>query len=366
MTRGTGFSLESFPTELPVIDLGSSAVSDLAERLGAACRGVGFFYVVGHGVDGELLQRLEQTSREFFALDHDEKMAIRMERGGRAWRGYFPVGAELTSGRPDQKEGLYFGAELPREHPLVSAGTPLHGANLFPERPAGLRHAVLETMNAVTTLAHRLMELMALSLGLPADTFARHYTHDPLVLFRIFHYPALRGSDVSDDLWSVGEHTDYGLLTLLLQDESGGLQVKVGSSWLDAPPLPGSFVVNIGDMLDLLTRGLYRSTAHRVRNVSGRDRLSFPLFFDPAWTARVEPLPIDSAKSVRQTQDRALRGTQDSALRGTQDRAGGAARWDGADLEAFSGTYGEYVLGKVGKVFPELLETIETGDLTDG
>ena len=331
MTKTVDREQSTFPARIPIVDLSRGRDLELADLVRSACRDVGFFYVVGHGIDRELLRRLEQTSREFFALDHEEKMAIRMERGGKAWRGYFPVGAELTSGLPDQKEGLYFGAELTADHPLVRAETPLHGPNLFPVRPADLRNAVLETMAAVTELGHRLMELIALSLELPTDFFARRYTSDPLVLFRIFHYPALGASQLSDELWSVGEHTDYGLLTLLLQDSSGGLEVKVGDSWIDAPPLPGSFVVNLGDMLDLLTGGLYRSTAHRVRNTSGLDRLSFPLFFDPGWTTRVEPLPIESS------------------------REGGSKRWDGVDLEAFSGTYGDYVLGKVGKVFPDLL-----------
>src|SRR6202035_2965452 len=142
------------------------------EALGRACRESGFFYIVGHGVDVALQSRLRELSREFFAQDLEIKLAIRMALGGRAWRGYFRVGDELTSGKPDQKEGLYFGAELPHADPRVMAGTPLHGPNLFSAEPAGLRGAVLEYMTALTGLGQRLMAGLALSLGLEEWYFA--------------------------------------------------------------------------------------------------------------------------------------------------------------------------------------------------
>src|ERR1700694_1021873 len=116
---------------LPVIDV-SAGVAGVAAEIDAACRGMGFFFVVGHGVPLELQARLDSLAREFFALDDPEKAEIDMKLGGRAWRGWFPVGGELTSGEPDMKEGLYFGQELPK------SDTALHGPNLFPARPAGL------------------------------------------------------------------------------------------------------------------------------------------------------------------------------------------------------------------------------------
>jgi isopenicillin N synthase-like dioxygenase len=176
------------------------------------------------------------------------------------------------------------------------------------------------------------MRGIALSLGLDAEYFARTYTADPTVLFRVFHYPPARTNEPVGGEWGVGEHTDYGLLTLLAQDDCGGLQVKARQGWIEAPPIPGTLVCNIGDMLDRLTGGHYRSTPHRVRNVSGRERLSFPLFFDPAFSAVIEPLPAHS----------------------THARDDSSDRWDGANVHAFEGTYGDYLLGKVGKVFPDL------------
>jgi len=289
--------------------------------------------VTGHGVDRAIVDRLVAAGRRFFALDEATKMQWRMSRGGRAWRGYFAAGGELTSGRPDWKEGLYLGSELPDDHPRVRAGTPLHGRNLFPSVP-GFREALLAYLEALTRLGHVLMEGIALSLGLEAHYFADRYTADPLILFRIFNYPSRPAPTGRDVQWGVGEHSDYGLLTILWQDDVGGLQVKTGAGWVDAPPVPDSFVCNIGDMLDRMTGGLYRSTPHRVLlNTSGRDRLSMPFFFDPDFEARVRPISAVTASAA------------------AQDRA---ARWDGANIHAFDGTYGDYLLGKVSQVFPQL------------
>lgn len=325
-------------SHIPIVDVadlvaGSPGRLAVAEQLGRACRESGFFYVVGHGVPLDLQQRLQAFSREFFAQDIDTKMQVRMELGGRAWRGYFRVGDELTSGQPDQKEGYYFGAELPADHPLVRAGTPLYGPNLFPTHPVGLRQAVLDYMTVLTALGHRLMAGLALSLGLEESYYAERYTGDPLTLFRIFNYPPPR----DPALWGVGEHTDYGLLTILLQDDAGGLEVRSRSRWVPAPPVPDSFVCNIGDMLDRMSRGVFRSTPHRVRNAAGRDRLSFPFFFDPNLFARVQP--IDLPAEVVPPDDQ-------------------AERWDRTSVHAFDGTYGDYLLNKVGKVFPQLRQAV--------
>jgi isopenicillin N synthase-like dioxygenase len=319
---------------LPVIDVaplvrGDADCSHVAAQIDAACRGFGFFYVSGHGVDVGLQDRLDALARRFFALPEDQKAEIAMARGGRAWRGWFPLEGELTSGKPDRKEGIYFGAELPDDDPRVRAGLPLHGANQFPERPSDLRAVVLAYLDAMTALGHALAGGLSLALGLERDWFDQHLTADPLILFRVFRYPPELG--LVDPNWGVAEHTDYGLLTILRQDSSGGLEVHAPSGWIGAPPLPDTFVCNLGDMLERMTGGRYRSTPHRVRNRSGGERLSFPFFFDPAWDAQVLPVPLE--------------GEGPSEAR---------ARWDGEDVLAFDGTYGEYLLGKVGKVFPDL------------
>ncbi len=313
---------------------GSPSRHDVARAIDAACRDVGFFCVSGHGVDAALARRLETSASEFFLLPEEEKTEIAMSRGGRAWRGWFPLGGELTSGVADRKEGIYFGRELAADDPRVAAGLPLHGPNLFPARPAGLREAVLAWMDAMSSLAHTLMCGLALGLGIEETWFADHLTGEPTTLFRIFRYPPAGGTDAG---WGVAEHTDYGLLTILRQDDRGGLEVRGRHGWIAVPPEPGTFVCNIGDMLDRLTEGRYRSTPHRVRNTSGRDRLSFPFFFDPAWDARVIPLPLDGSRPADDAQD----------------------RWDATSVHAWDGSYGEYLVAKVARVFPTLFTSTQ-------
>ena len=319
-------------TGLPLVDVSAlldpeadaAACEQVGREVDAACRDTGFLLVTGHGIDRGLRDDLERLSREFFALPDDAKAQVAMDRGGVAWRGWFPVGGELTSGRPDHKEGVYFGAELPADDPRVLAGTPLHGPNLFPAEPAELGPVVLRWIAQVAALGQAVLSGIALGLGLERDWFAQHLTADPTVLFRVFHYPP--GDHAS---WGVGEHTDYGLVTLLAQDHHGGLQVRSRDEWIDVPADPYVFVVNIGDMLERMTRGGYRSNPHRVRNLSGADRLSFPLFLDPSWDATVTPLP-------------------QAAFHGAQER------WDGQDVHAWEGVYGDYLTAKVAKVFPQL------------
>ncbi len=323
--------------ELPVIDVAPLVRGEddaaIGAAIDAASRELGFFYVVGHGVDDGLQTRLEVAARAFFALDPTAKEAVAMHHGGVAWRGWFPLGGELTSGRPDGKEGCYFGAELGPEHPKVRAVTPLHGPYLFAAVLPELRDAVLAYLDAMTALGHTLVRGIALGLGLPGDWFHRHLTADPLILFRIFRYPP--DTYRREPGWGVAEHTDYGLLTILRQDGLGGLQVHAPAGWIDAPPLPGTFVSNLGDMLERMTAGRYRSTPHRVRNTGESDRLSFPFFFDPAWDAEVLPVPLEG-----------------------EGAAEARARWDGEDVFAFTGTYGDYLWGKVGKVFPDLKDHV--------
>ncbi len=319
---------------LPVIDMSPlfgtdpAARAEVATAIAAACEDDGFFYVVGHGVRVATLQRLEAEARAFFDLPLAKKQAIAMEQGGPAWRGWFPLRGELTSGVPDNKEGLYLGEELAADDPRVVAGWPLHGANLWPTGAPGLRPAVATFMAEATVAAAALVEGVSLALGLDDHYFAGNYLQRPTLLFRIFRYPP-----TPPEAWGVAEHTDYGLLTLLAQDDAGGLEVRARAGWRTAPPIPGALVCNIGDMLERLTGGRFVSTPHRVVNRTDRVRLSFPFFYDPDFTARMIPPP------------------------GVQTASAPTERWDGADVHAVEGTYGEYLMAKVGRVFPELGST---------
>ena len=328
------------PSELPLVDLRAlygptrsrghdtaASMAAIAAEVDRACRRFGFFRITGHGIDPRRLAALDREARAFFALPDTVKASIAMTQGGTAWRGWFPLGGELTAGRPDHKEGLYFGTELASDHPAVAAGRPLHGPNLFPDEPAGLRAAVLDWMTAMTELGATLLRLTAMGLGLGPSWFKANVTAEPTVLFRIFRYPPAPERE-----WGVGEHTDYGLLTILAQDGQGGLEVLGPDGWLSVPADPDVLVVNLGDMLDRMTEGRYRSTPHRVRNTGDGDRLAFPCFIDPSWDARCPPMPLD----------------------GTPPADDAAHRWDGTSVRAWNGTYGEYLTAKVTQVFPDL------------
>jgi isopenicillin N synthase-like dioxygenase len=310
----------------PLFGDDTAARASVAAAIGEAAERDGFFYVTGHGLGADTVSRLEAESRAFFALAGAEKAKIAMARAGAAWRGWFPLGGELTSGVADQKEGVYFGEELGSDDPRVRAGWLMHGANLWPERPAGLRAAVETYVSEVSRAAAALMQGVSLALGLEANHFAKAYLARPTVLFRIFRYPPSPPGS-----WGVGEHTDYGLLTLLAQDRWGGLQVRTDTGWIEAPPVEGALVCNVGDMLERLTGGRFVSAPHRVLNVSGQERLSFPLFYDPDFDAIMTPVAGQTMLSERRQE-----------------------RWDGIDPKAFAGRYGDYLQDKVGKVFPGL------------
>jgi len=307
---------------IPVIDLDDA---EAGRAIDTACRVEGFFAVPLPSPLRSLRAEVTALVAEFLALPADEKESVAMSRGGRAWRGWFPLGGELTSGVPDRKEGYYFGAELPPDT------RPMHGPNLWPERPSGLAAAVTTWMVAMEELGQEVLSRMAIGLGKPADAFRRGLTAAPTPLFRVFCYPPHPHGDT--ETWGVGEHTDYGLLTLLATDGTPGLEVKVRGEWIPAPASADLVVCNIGDMLDRVTGGRYRSNPHRVRNHEGHDRYSLPFFLDPGWDAVVEPWTFDDDWEIP---------------------LDAAERWDRANLRDVSGTYGEWLSAKVSKVFPDL------------
>jgi isopenicillin N synthase-like dioxygenase len=323
-------------TAVPVIDVGGlttdTVPDDVAAQIDRACRDVGFFSVVGHGVDLTLAPRLDALAREFFARPEEEKDAVAMVHGGTAWRGWFPLRGELTSGTPDHKEGYYFGRELPATDPRVRARIPLHGPNVWPGVPTELRPTLLAYLDALEDLGRRLTAAISVALGFDAHTLPDRWFRDPVILLRLFRYPPPTVAGAR----GVGEHTDYGFLTLLWQDAAGGLEVRSGDSWVEVPPAPDAFVCNLGDMLDRVTEGRYRSTPHRVRSPLDGDRISIPFFFDPDWDAEMSALTLAGPRPA------------DDADR----------RWDGTSVHDVAGTYGDYLMGKVAKVFPTLRDAV--------
>lgn len=286
------------PKTLPVIDV--SALVDknstyeqrlvTGKKIGDACRDFGFFYVSNHGVDKELLEGLFTLGKKFFQLPVSMKNQIHM-KDNEHYRGYFMLGEELTSKKQDVKEGLYFGKELAQDAPEVKEKLPLHGPNLFPDEKLvpGLKHCVLKYMDVLEELGHNLMQGIGISLGLGENFFREKFTTTPHTPFRLFYYPS-DPNGAAESRFGVGKHTDYGVLTILAQDEVGGLEVETKYGWIAAPPIPDTFVVNIGDCLEAWTNGYYKATPHRVLNRSTVDRMSAPFFFDPHFHCMVEPL----------------------------------------------------------------------------
>lgn len=276
---------------IPVIDIGGLRLGDRAGRdrvaaeLGAAARDVGFFYICGTDVGEDLFERLLSVTKEFFALPMEEKMKSYIGLSS-CHRGYVPVGEEgLYGDKPDRKEAFDTALDLPADDPDHLAGNPMLGPNVWPDLP-GFADTVTEYYQAVLPVGRDLLSAFAVALGEDPDTFTRHATKTPSQL-RLIHYPRIPDAQ---DAQGIGAHTDYECFTLL-KPTAPGLEVMNGDGeWIDAPPIPGTFVVNIGDLLELWTNGAFVATSHRVRKVS-EERYSFPLFFNVDYHTRVQPLP---------------------------------------------------------------------------
>lgn len=281
---------------LPLIDIaplvGGSPAGEraAASAIGAACRGTGFFLVRGHGVSDRLLADAFAASARFFAQPPEAKRAVSIERS-RHNRGWVALGAEaLDPSRPgDAKEAFNIGRDLAPDDPDVVAGTPFHGVNLWPDVP-GFRGTMTAYFAAMQELCRRLHRAFAIDLGLDPGFFDARIDR-PLATLRLLHYPPHPGA-FDGGLYGAAPHTDYGNVTVLAQDDAGGLQVRRrDGGWIDAPPVPGAFVCNIGDCLMRWSNDVYVSTPHRVVNLSGRERKSIAFFCDPNHDAEVACLP---------------------------------------------------------------------------
>jgi isopenicillin N synthase-like dioxygenase len=285
--------------EVPLVDFGPFLEGPASERkrvaleIGRACRDIGFFYLVHHGVPQRLVDRVFAEASRFFALPLDRKAEIAIEKS-RCHRGWFALGGEnLDPSKQrqagDYKEGIKIGRDLPLDHPLVKAGLPLHGPNQWPSGLPGWKDTMQEGYDALSRLGREIMHAFALALELPETHFDRWLT-GPMATLGPLHYPPQTGR-ITEERIGAGAHTDFGCLTILAQDPVGGLQVRNSARrWVDAPYVSGSFVVNVGDMMERWTNGLFTSTVHRVINVSGKDRYSLPFFFDPDFDADLSVL----------------------------------------------------------------------------
>jgi isopenicillin N synthase-like dioxygenase len=285
-------------TYIPTIRLDSGDHNATVEAIRKACLESGFFYVAGHGIEiADVLLHMKL----FFELPVSEKKAVAdstLSRGYTSMREETLDPANQTTG--DTKEGFYVGAlDIPVDD-LRYNPSKLAGPNQWPDalkcpslsNPDAFKTTMINYLDKILTLSLSISRLIAESLTLPSDYFDDALTKDPLASLRLLHYEATM-SDTNAGVYSCGAHSDYGMITVLLTDENDGLQIydKRGcKEWVPVPTITGCFVVNLGDMLERWTNGMYCSTLHRVINVSGRERYSAPFFLEPAFDTVVECL----------------------------------------------------------------------------
>ncbi|MEM8553065.1 MAG: 2-oxoglutarate and iron-dependent oxygenase domain-containing protein [Pseudomonadota bacterium] len=280
-------------SEIPVIDISGLGGSDPAEQkrvvaeIRRAAEEVGFLYITGHGVSEHLISNLKNAAQAFFNLPHDEKMKVYIGKS-QNHRGYVPEGEEVfASGTKDKKEAFDLSADLPADDPDYRSGNPFLGPNQWPLDLPTFQRDVSAYYDAAFQLGMKLIRGFSEALGLAPDALDQHFKKPPSQL-RLIHYP--HDPDPAADAPGIGAHTDYEVFTLLLPTAPGLEVVNSEGEWIDAAPVDGAFVVNIGDMMEVWSNGAFRATSHRVRKVS-EERYSFPLFFSCDYHTRVSPLP---------------------------------------------------------------------------
>jgi isopenicillin N synthase-like dioxygenase len=286
---------------IPVIDLSGSFDDDAARtavawQIHKACRETGFFTVIGHGVPQPLMDAQIDWTKRFFAQDEAAKEAVSIERS-QYRRGWERPGRQVldAGSAPDHKESFMLARELAPDHPWVRAGLPMQGPNQWPAEGTGGLPGFRKQMEAyqaeMVRLGRHLMGCLALSVGLHEDWFADGLV-EPQVGLRLLHYPP-QPANGADNLLGAGAHADWGSITILLQDDMPGLEVRgADGDWILATPLRGSFVINLGLLMERFTSGVYRANLHRVRNNSGeRARHSVATFFELEPEYRMAPAP---------------------------------------------------------------------------
>jgi isopenicillin N synthase-like dioxygenase len=279
--------------ELPILDLAALGqggdVAPVARKLREACLTTGFFYVANHGIPAGTIDGLFAATRRYFDLPMEQRLDHRIDERFR--RGFMPQGINQHPGfAPDIKESYEIGVDLPLTDRDVAAGLPLHGPNRWPAECSWLKAASEAYFGQAAALGRRLLQVCAVSLDMPPDYFLQFCTK-PMVQMRLFHYPPQPPMS-EEQAFGVAPHTDYGMITLLLQDPVGGLELrKRDGEWIAAPHVPGTLVINIGDLFQRWTNDIYVSNPHRVVNLSGRERYSIPVFFNLDYNAEVSCLP---------------------------------------------------------------------------
>ena len=284
---------------LPVLDIADfladpagQAASHFVQELIETCRGTGFCYLTGHGIDPALEREAMAVAEAFFALPERERLSI-VNTNTPHFRGYTRLGMEHTNGKRDWREQIDVGPE--RDAAPQRPGDPpwlrLRGPNQWPEAVPRMRPAITAWMSAMAELGEAVLRALAVGLGQAPDHFEPVVTPDPEVLVKIIRYPAQAAGEQMHQ--GLGLHQDSGLLSFILQDGTGGLQVESGGTLVNATPIPGSYVLNLGEMLQVATHGVLRATRHQVVSAPGGEgRISLAYFFNPCMEARLEPIEL--------------------------------------------------------------------------
>ena len=290
----------SKPAEfIPMVDLqetftgGPAARRAAAWQIHQAARDTGFFYVRNHGIHQAQVDGALAAAQRFFEQPLERKLELDLKQWPGMLRGYDPILAQqLDDGSPrDLKESFYLARDLGPEHPYVKAKLPNHGCNRWPKDLPGFREGIESYYLPLLDLGRHLIRLIALSLELD-ESYFDGATREPSATLRLLRYPPQPDVAAFNQL-GAGAHTDYGAITILAQDNTGGLEVQnAAGDWIFAEPIRGTFVINLGDMIKRWTNDLYHSNMHRVVNHrSGQDRYSMALFFNPDFYTRVECVP---------------------------------------------------------------------------
>lgn len=289
---------------IPVIDISAlmqeGNATDVAAKIHKAATETGFFYISNHGIDQNIINAAFSIAKDFFALPAAEKSVIKVDESQRGW---MATGMSRLEGAKthDLKEVFFWGTDIDKNDPDLAAGKPLIALNKWPrETFPRLETELKPYYHSICNVGQRLLSALAMSLGQHPDFFDARYKK-PLARGQMVYYPPSSDKDKAEQRFGVAPHTDFGVLTLLLQDQNGGLQVQTKSGeWIEAPPIPGTIVCNIGDLLERWSNNRFSSTVHRVINRSGNERYSIPVFFDPNTDAIIDPcdLGISQAESL--------------------------------------------------------------------
>lgn len=300
MSTDTYFSARQVAQDyIPVIDISGllgnepGAAEDVAQRIMEASTRIGFFYVKGHGIPEQVIEAASRGMRDYFALPATIKAEHPVNTSQRGW---MATGVARLEGSKthDLKEIFFWGPETwaPRLNEQKKLDS-LIAENLWPDAtfPA-LKQTLLPYYDAINTVGHRLLSAIALGLKQPAEFFSSKYT-SPMARGQLVYYPVSTAQDESEERFGSAPHTDFGVLTLLLQDMNGGLQVRNrDGEWVAATPIPGTLVCNIGDLLNRWSNETLSSNLHRVINRSGNERHSIAIFFDPDPDALIDPAEL--------------------------------------------------------------------------